>query len=100
MAERPSTTQPPSLATIAIVGFVIGVIVWVGGACVILGSGGEESSGGPSVSPGQVGAPGAPQAVPTPTRLPDRTSCAEIRGSDYRSEVERQFFLQNCNAPP
>jgi hypothetical protein len=36
-----------------------------------------------------------PTASPTP-RLPDRTDCNAIRGTDYRSEAERQWFLTNC----
>jgi transcriptional regulator with XRE-family HTH domain len=42
-------------------------------------------------------------ATPTPeppTAVPDRTDCEEIRGTDYRSEAERQFFLGNCLTPP
>lgn len=35
-------------------------------------------------------------AVP-PSPVPDRTSCDAIRGTDYRSESERQWFQQNCN---
>lgn len=33
---------------------------------------------------------------PTPIVPPDRTNCAEIRGTPYRSPGERQFFLTNC----
>ena len=32
----------------------------------------------------------------SPTALPDRTNCNDIRGTDYRSATERQFFLANC----
>lgn len=35
-----------------------------------------------------------------PLTLPDRTSCVEIRGTDYRSEAERQWFIRNCSATP
>ncbi len=40
-------------------------------------------------------------AVPTPpTAAPtDRTTCDAIRGTDYRSDSERQFFEQNCLTP-
>jgi hypothetical protein len=40
-------------------------------------------------------------AVPsTPTPAPtDRTTCDAIRGTDYRSDSERQFFEQNCLTP-
>ena len=39
----------------------------------------------------------APTAAPTqPGQPPDRTSCNEIRGTPYRSQREREFFLANC----
>jgi hypothetical protein len=28
--------------------------------------------------------------------LPDRTTCAEIAGTEYRSGAEREFYLNNC----
>jgi lipoprotein-anchoring transpeptidase ErfK/SrfK len=38
-----------------------------------------------------------PTPVPaTPTPLPDRTTCAEILGTEYRSTSEREFYLANC----
>jgi hypothetical protein len=41
------------------------------------------------------------QATPTtgptgPTPIPDRTSCAEIQGTSYRSDSERTWFINNC----
>jgi hypothetical protein len=41
-------------------------------------------------------APTAPAVVATAARPGDRTSCAEIRNTDYRSATERQWFLSNC----
>jgi len=41
-------------------------------------------------------APPTPTPEPEPTSLPDRTSCEEIRGTDYRSEQEHQFFIASC----
>ena len=32
--------------------------------------------------------------------LPDRVDCGAIRGSDYRSATERQWFLANCIPTP
>jgi hypothetical protein len=37
----------------------------------------------------------APTPEPDPT-LPDRTVCAEISGTPYRSDAERAFFLASC----
>ena len=33
------------------------------------------------------------------TRMPDRLDCAAIRGTDYRSPAEREWFLANCLPP-
>jgi hypothetical protein len=38
----------------------------------------------------------APAVQPTATALPDRDDCDEIRGTQYRSVTEREFFLANC----
>jgi hypothetical protein len=43
------------------------------------------------------------QATPTtaapagPTPLPNRTSCSEIQGTSYRSDSERDWFINNCS---
>lgn len=37
---------------------------------------------------------------PTQTPLPDRATCAEIRGTEYRSGAEREFYLANCLPTP
>ncbi len=43
-----------------------------------------------------------PTPTPTPTPKPDRSSCDQIRGTDYRSVSEREWFLDQCvtAAPP
>ena len=43
----------------------------------------------------------SPTPSPTPTSTPhlDRQACDEIRGTDYRSPSEREWFLINCVAP-
>jgi hypothetical protein len=94
-AAQPDDPQPPNIATIAILGFMAGLILWLGGACLVLGSG-SEGLPDPSNQQQQrsVSTPRAATAVPT--RLADRTTCADIRGTDYRSETERQWFLANC----
>jgi hypothetical protein len=37
-----------------------------------------------------------PQVSPTAIAVPIRTDCAAIRGSDYRSAEERDWFQKNC----
>lgn len=39
----------------------------------------------------------APEA--TATALPDRFDCEEVRGNDYRSAAEREWFLASCVTP-
>ena len=42
-----------------------------------------------------------PTATPQPTvALPDRSDCGEIKGTEYRSADERQFYLANCLPTP
>lgn len=38
--------------------------------------------------------------TPVATVQPDRTSCAEIRGTAYRSDKEQQFYQANCQPTP
>ena len=51
-----------------------------------------------TASPTQTAIPPSPQ--PTNTKLPDRINCAEVRGTDYRSPTEREWFIANCNPTP
>jgi hypothetical protein len=37
-----------------------------------------------------------PQATPTPDPRTNRADCNTIRGTDYRTPEERQWFLANC----
>jgi hypothetical protein len=50
----------------------------------------------PSWTPASGATPG-PTATVAP--LADRTSCAEIRGTDYRSDSERAWFMASCPSP-
>ena len=78
---------------VALIAFVVGVLFH---ACVVFA---VLDDGGSSPEPGSPdAAPVTQQRTPTaPTVPPDRTNCAEIRGSDYRSETERRWFQQNCS---
>jgi hypothetical protein len=97
--ELPKLSFDPSRVTLtqlAIVGFLIGVFFHACVALAVLDDGSSASTDG---SPGVVvsSVPTAlPGAVITPTPLPDRTSCDQIRGTEYRSEAERQWFQRNC----
>jgi hypothetical protein len=37
-----------------------------------------------------------PAPTPAPSGPPDRASCAQIRGTAYRSDTERDWFIANC----
>jgi predicted secreted Zn-dependent protease len=97
--------EPMNSAQLAIT--LVAVLVLGGAAIGVLVVGGGGSSSQTTVVATQVSATPAPPAAPTdvpPTPeaaataevLPDRTGCDEIRGTDYRSESERAFFLGNC----
>jgi hypothetical protein len=82
---------------VALIAFAFGVFLH---GCVALSildsassSGDGTSSNRPTVEPAVTVA-----AEVTPTRLPDRTTCAEIQGTDYRSTAERDFYRANCIA--
>ena len=77
------------LRQVAVIAFVIGVLFHV---CVVYAvlDDSEPWTAMPRA------APATQQRAPTPTRPPDRTSCAEIRGTDYRSDAERAWFQANC----
>ena len=43
---------------------------------------------------------GATPTPPEPAQLPDRDDCESIRGTDYRSPSEREWYLANCQPTP
>lgn len=88
-----------SVAVVALVAFVFGVILNGYIALSVLDDGGTSAS--PSEEAPLV-VPANPTAEPTATAtpLPDRTDCDEIRGTDYHSPTEREFFLENCINQP
>jgi hypothetical protein len=78
------------LRLVALIAFMIGVFLH---ACVVYavlddGGGGSEVESRPVIV--------QPTAAPTATRLADRTNCDDIRGTDYRSNAEREWFRANC----
>jgi hypothetical protein len=94
------------LRLVAIAAFVVGVLIH---ACVfsaVLDSGGSATTRSDPVriSTAVVAATPArsaslPASSPTPraTVVPgDRSNCADIRNTEYRSPTERQWFLENC----
>jgi hypothetical protein len=88
-AGRPYTGL--SVKTVAVLAFIFGVALHGCVALTILGSNGDSDD-----DPGtEVTSPG-PNTPGSPTQLPDRTSCDEIRGTEYRSDAEREFFQANC----
>ena len=79
------------LRQVAIGAFIIGVFLHACVAVAVLDGGGNGNSGD-----GQRTITSGPVAPPTRTPLLDRADCNAIRGTDYRSESERQWFIRNC----
>lgn len=103
---RPPDGQGPearktNMAMVALIAFAFGVFLHGCVALSILDDGSSSASiprDRPSVVPESTVA-----AAATATRLPDRTTCTEIQGTDYRSTAERDFYRANCiatAAPP
>jgi hypothetical protein len=92
------------LLLIGIAAFVFGVALhgWV--AMSVLEDDGTAESAEEVVAATSTPDSDSPSATPTvrpqatATTLPDRTTCEEIRGTQYRSVSEREFFLANCTS--
>ena len=85
------------LRIIAVVGFAVGIYLHACTYFAVVDSGSETANGEPTAPPAATATALAEQMpTATPSVLPDRTDCEEIRGTEYRSASERQFFLQNC----
>jgi len=75
------------------------IVAFIIGFGISLGSGGNDNGVAP---PSEAVVAPSPEATPTlvvPTATPVsyRTDCAAIRGTDYRSNEEREWFRQNCS---
>lgn len=85
-----------NVALIALVAFVLGILLNGYIALSVLDSG-DDSSAAPSQEvPLIVPVAATTEPTPTQTPLPDRTDCDAIRGTQYHSLSEREFFLANC----
>lgn len=88
------------LRQVAVVAFVIGVLLHLCVAYAVLDGGSSQAKPIRSAPITQTPTPSTSQKItPSPTPLTDRTSCDAIRGTDYRSANERQWFLSNCSGP-
>jgi hypothetical protein len=93
-AVRGESGGEVSLKAIAIVAFVFGVFLH---GCVALSLLEDDGTSAADLAPEiVVTATPPPAATATATVLPDRTTCDEIRGTEYRSDAERDFFRKNC----
>ena len=50
--------------------------------------------------PSETATPPTAPSLPPPSPLPDRTTCEEIKGTDYRSQTERAWYLAHCVPTP
>ncbi len=104
--QRPRRRQGPSAARfidlrlIGLIGFVLGVALHAWVVYSVLddtsASSAEDTNQQQQEQIVEITAPTVVVPSPTPSPLPDRTDCEEIRGTQYRSESERTFFLANC----
>jgi hypothetical protein len=90
--EAPRT----NIALVALIAFAFGVFLHGCVALSILDDGSSSARG--SDDPLIVEPVSTTTVEATATRLPDRTTCAEIQGTDYRSVAERDFYRANCIA--
>jgi lipoprotein-anchoring transpeptidase ErfK/SrfK len=71
---------------------------------IALGASSQPSTvlpeGGADPEPSQDVASNVVVQVEATEQLPDRSSCAEIRGNEYRSATEQEWFLANCVPTP
>lgn len=100
-SHQPSRALDASLMVIGIAAFIFGVAMHFWVATSILEDDGEAEQAdtiAATATPDAGEATITPTTGPRPTEtpLPDRTSCDEIRGTQYRSVAEREFFLANC----
>jgi hypothetical protein len=78
------------LFIVAVAAFAFGVMLHAWIVMSILEDGSGESQ------PADVPAATDTEAPAEAAAPPDRGSCIEIRGTDYRSQSEREFYLANC----
>jgi hypothetical protein len=50
--------------------------------------------------PSETATPPAAPSLPPASPLPDRTTCEEIKGTDYHSQTEREWYLAHCVPTP
>jgi hypothetical protein len=98
--QAPQPTTSRNLLSIAIGGFLLGVLLHFYLIFAILEKDEPAASGAPGAqtpvpAAGPAAQPGTVSGQPTP--LADRTSCEAIRGTEYRSDSERLWFLNNCS---
>jgi hypothetical protein len=78
------------LFIVALAAFAFGVMLHAWVAMSILEDDSSETQAD------DVAAATDPEAPSESAAPPDRGSCVEIRGTDYRSRSEREFYLANC----
>jgi len=95
--RRQTSKRGVNLLAIGLAGFVVGVVLHVFVVYAVLGSGGGGNTSSPNDN-NVVDIPAPTVVIPTPTAtaLPDRTSCEEIAGTQYRSTTERDWYRANC----
>ena len=87
------------MTRLALAAFIVGIFLHVAVIYAVLGvshGGKQDNFTRPQPAAGAT-QPAVAVGTPTPSNSADRTSCDAIRGTDYRSATERQWFITNCS---
>src|SRR5262249_8012050 len=87
------------MTKVALFGFALGIFLHLFVIYSILGESHSHHSPtfpAPQPAAGAAQTSGVSVATVTPVPTGDRKDCAAIRGTDYRSDAERQWFITNC----
>jgi hypothetical protein len=79
------------------------VVAFVLATLVAFGLGGDDADSPTPAAPERLtvqnlDVPASPTAQPTTAPAPNRENCDEIRGTDYQSGEEREWYLANCRS--
>ena len=104
LTEQAGERVSPLILSAAVIGVLVGLFVWGSLAMSVMSSTegllddlSTDSGGSPGIIEAGTLTPRPEDAVSaTPDASRNRGDCEAIRGTDYRSAEERQWFLANC----
>ena len=103
LTEQAGERVSPLILSAAVIGVLVGLFVWGSLVMSVMSSTegllddlSTDSGGSPGIIEAGAPTPGADAVSSTPDASRNRGDCEAIRGTDYRSAEERQWFLANC----